>query len=723
MSDSIETIYLAAKADSGCDAYWIPVPYFDKNADGMLGEMHYEGQEHYPDYLECTDWQHYDIEARHPDVIFTFAPYDAGNYVTSVHPLFYCERMRKLTDCLVYVPYYVAGEQPIPESFPIVAGCVFAHKVILESEKMRSFFVEEFRKTFGNQLGKPEDKFVALGSPKYDKVINTKREDCKLPIEWQTLIGDKKVILYNTTVGAVLHGGEQYLRKLRSVLAVFRERDDMILWWRPHPLSMNTFDSMRPQLAKEYRAIVSEYQAAGFGIYDDTADMHRSIAWSDAYYGDMSSLVALYRKKEMPQLIQNVNITDYNNEKELIINFVNFRIVNDTIWGIAREMTGLFSMDLRTQNIRLHGRVSNEQFFSNELYRTFEVLEGNIVLIPCLGSRIVKYNVANKQFIIEPKEYTSNINFSTSFTYNDNVCAVSYEGLSIIGYSPSIGEVYELKKDAEHLGLSEEIHLGNFTDYIVHSDLLLLVSTNNNIVIEYDLKQHSCRCYEIGNKENKYAKIEFCGLYYWLFTLSGEIMKWNKTTGEIRSLSIFPKGFIEDDVKNYFSHTLIFGTSIFAFPYLSNMILKIDMENEKIDSFINIKDRRKSSTFSEYEAKYYHVERFGNHIYAYSNFEKCLQKITPDTGDIENIPLVLSSNDYNDIMCLPFFYNQFKETNNSRSNTENELLPLPLFVNKLASETICEKQMSASLRNDNVDSYSDLSGTKTYNYVRSIIQR
>ncbi|MDR2452093.1 MAG: hypothetical protein LBE85_10115, partial [Candidatus Accumulibacter sp.] len=92
MADSIESIYLAARADPNCDAYWIPIPYFERQADGSLGQMHYEGADCYGGNIECTDWREYDVEARHPDVIFTFAPYDSGNYVTSVHPAFYCER-------------------------------------------------------------------------------------------------------------------------------------------------------------------------------------------------------------------------------------------------------------------------------------------------------------------------------------------------------------------------------------------------------------------------------------------------------------------------------------------------------------------------------------------------------------------------------------------------------------------------------------------------------
>jgi len=74
MSDSIELIYLAAKADPDCDAYWIPVPYFDRNPDGSHGDVHYEGAGFYGKNIECTNWRKYDIEAWHPDVIFTFNP-------------------------------------------------------------------------------------------------------------------------------------------------------------------------------------------------------------------------------------------------------------------------------------------------------------------------------------------------------------------------------------------------------------------------------------------------------------------------------------------------------------------------------------------------------------------------------------------------------------------------------------------------------------------------
>ena len=85
MWDSLESIYLAAKEDPECDAYCVPIPYFDLNPDHSLGQMHYEGGE-YPENIEVTDWQEYLFEERKPDAVFIHNPYDDWNRVTSVHP-------------------------------------------------------------------------------------------------------------------------------------------------------------------------------------------------------------------------------------------------------------------------------------------------------------------------------------------------------------------------------------------------------------------------------------------------------------------------------------------------------------------------------------------------------------------------------------------------------------------------------------------------------------
>jgi hypothetical protein len=317
MSDSIESIYIAAEKDLDCDAFFVPIPYFENTSSGSPGIMRYEGAECYGDDIKCTDWREYDIEARRPDAIFTFNPYDAGNLVTSVHPDFYCERLRNLTDMLIYIPYFVTVDD-VQEHFCTLAGCVFAHRVIVQSEKVRETYIRVFKKAYGNRFGRPEDKFVALGSPKFDKVINTKRKDCPLPDAWRRLIGDRKVIFYNTSVAALLAGNEQYLKKLRYVIDIFKNRDDAVLWWRPHPLSEATYSSMRPVLLSKYKHITADYRRAGRGIYDDTADLHRAIAWTDAYYGDGSSVAVLYGAAGKPVMF-SIMETESSNGNDYVI--------------------------------------------------------------------------------------------------------------------------------------------------------------------------------------------------------------------------------------------------------------------------------------------------------------------------------------------------------------------------------------------------------------------
>jgi len=55
----------------------------------------------------------------------------------------------------------------------------------------------------------------------------------------------------------------------------------------------------------EYIRLVDEYISDGFGIYDDTADLHRSIAWSDMHYGDENSVMRLYLVTGKPIIIQD----------------------------------------------------------------------------------------------------------------------------------------------------------------------------------------------------------------------------------------------------------------------------------------------------------------------------------------------------------------------------------------------------------------------------------
>lgn len=268
-------------------------------------------------------YEDYDFAARKPDVIFIHNPYDECNYVTSVEPAFYSKHLKQYTDKLVYIPYFVLGEiDPEDEEavekmshFCTLPGVMNAHKVIVQSENMRQAYIKVLTDFAGTHTKKIwEEKILGTGSPKLDKVSNVTREDITVPEEWKPVLtkpdgSRKKVILYNTSITTLLNREERMLAKMRDVFRVFQEvKDEVALLWRPHPLIQATIESMRPKLWEEYRALVEEYKAAGFGIYDDTADLNRAIALCDAYYGDHSSLVQLCQKAGMLCMIQDVEV-------------------------------------------------------------------------------------------------------------------------------------------------------------------------------------------------------------------------------------------------------------------------------------------------------------------------------------------------------------------------------------------------------------------------------
>ncbi len=320
MWDSLESVWMAADADPECDAYVVPIPYFDKNPDGTAKEMHYEG-DLYPDYVPITHYDDYNIEQRHPDMIYIHNPYDEANFVTSVHPMFYAKRLKELTECLVYIPYFVLSEiNPKDkaavkgmEHFVMLPGVIHAHKVVVQSEDMRQIYIEVMTEAVGEETRHYwEEKILGTGSPKFDKIHNTTKENVKVPEEWRKIIEKpdgqwKKIIFYNTSVTALLENDERMLDKMRDVFETFKEnKDEVALLWRPHPLIKATIESMRPRLWEQYRKLVEEYKAEGWGIYDDTPDMDRAVALCDGYYGDPSSVVQLCREAGKPVMVQDV---------------------------------------------------------------------------------------------------------------------------------------------------------------------------------------------------------------------------------------------------------------------------------------------------------------------------------------------------------------------------------------------------------------------------------
>lgn len=459
MWDSLESVWRAADADPDCDAFVIPIPYYDKNPDGSFKEEHYEGDQ-YPKDVPITRYDEFDLEACRPDVIYIHNPYDECNHVTSVHPYFYSKNLRNFTDKLVYIPYFVLREiEPDDQSsidnmkhFCFTPGTVYADQVIVQSEKMRQIYINEYIKAakemglFGEHVDRRflEKKFLGTGSPKIDKVLNTRKEDLEIPPEWLKIIEKpdgswKKIVFYNTSVSALLKHSEKMMQKMISVFETFKEnKDEVALLWRPHPLIKATIESMCPQLWEAYKVIRDRYIEEGWGIYDDTADMDRAVVLSDAYYGDMSSVVQIAKMAGKAVLIQNVDkIESVEFENACLVSRGGaFDPENGVLWAVTSYTSTLLKIELATGIVMKYYQIPICQIKNYDFY-TIRKVDSFLYLIPYNSDSLFRFSIEEEIFTeillpLSDQEKRQAGKFRKAFFVGDVLYLIGYEVKLII---------------------------------------------------------------------------------------------------------------------------------------------------------------------------------------------------------------------------------------------------------------------------------------------------
>lgn len=322
MWDSLESVWAVARDDEQTDVYVVPIPFYDVLPDKSLGCLHDQSTD-YPVDVPITACEDYFLEERHPDVIFFHNPYDGCNTVTRVPERYYSSHLRKCTEQLVYIPYFVSKEGGPANHQCYTPGVLFADKVIVQPGKVYEKYCQVYmqaREANGWEcVTKPaKEKFLPLSSPKFDKVLNTRCDLEDLPESWKQVIfktdgSRKKIVFYNLTIKALLYHNEKMLEKIERIFQIFEEyQDEVVLLWRPHPLLLTTINSMRAQFREAYLERVQQFKAGEWGIFDETPDASLAMVLSDVYYGDGSSLVVTYQALGKPLYIQDVAFAEEN---------------------------------------------------------------------------------------------------------------------------------------------------------------------------------------------------------------------------------------------------------------------------------------------------------------------------------------------------------------------------------------------------------------------------
>jgi hypothetical protein len=510
------------------------------------------------------------------------------------------------------------------EHFCICAGCAFAHKVILQSERIRDTYTRVFKEKYDSRFGKPKDKFIALGSPKYDKIINSKREEYELPDEWLRLIEGKKIILYNTSLGAALQWNEQYLKKLSYVLEIFRNRDDVVLWWRPHPLMAVTYSSMRPQLYARYEAIVKEFKRGTWGVYDDTPDIHRAITCSDAYYGDWSSVVSMYQATGKPVMIGNIE--KLQNEYRFFP--VSLYVDETDIWISVKRINALFKMSKSDWEPEFIGRFPHEMEFAARfdasLYLKPAEKNGVIYFPPFQAKEIAAYSVADNRFMKfaykkSGDEEAYQRDFASAVAYGDYVYFTPYLYPAILRldtvtheityYSEWVGSLRNLMSDTKE---------AYFLHPIVVGKSIFLAACGANAVVEFNMETCESVVYTVGERGYRFNGICFDGENFWISprqSTETPVIKWNPQTCLYKEF----KDIYQDDTRQYWYLPIIYGGGfVWLLPLLSKHVYKIDTCTDVISIAEEFELRLSNDRDTIKTRKYSCAQSFGDSIFTYN---------------------------------------------------------------------------------------------------------
>lgn len=310
MWDSLESIWEAACKVPGAQVTVMPIPYYGKDKDGQMTEMHYEGAD-FPSEVPVTDWRGYDIAQEHPDIIFIQIPYDTQNAVTSVHQAFYAATLRIYTNNLIYVPYFVLPSAR-PEMLVLSNGTVESDFTFVQGQAVKDFYLLSLPQEVA-YFAPDEDrlqhidwskKIIPIGSPKTDRVLKEIQRQRDLPVGWAEAIAGRQTVFLNTNVNMIMKGKEGFLANLRRIFKVFADHSDKwAVIWREHPLTMETIRAKVPQIEKEYMELREEFLSKGLGLIDETHDPYAALRISDAYFGAGGSMSLLYALTGKPLMV------------------------------------------------------------------------------------------------------------------------------------------------------------------------------------------------------------------------------------------------------------------------------------------------------------------------------------------------------------------------------------------------------------------------------------
>lgn len=617
MWDSFESIWEAAARDERCEVSVVPIPYFERNPDGTLGQMHYEGG-NYPPNVPVIPWETFCLAEEQPDIIYIHNPYDAYNYVTSVHPRFYSQELKKYAGLLVYVPYFYT-DQSFPQSHLDMPAYRYADIIIAQNRQSQKQL---------EAAGIPGKKIRPLGSPKLDRLLACETNR-KLPQCLKEITG-KKIVLLNTSISSILQHNGSVLEKLDTILTAFRDRPGVFLIWRPHPLLEATLQSMRPALYRRYLTIKERFIADGYGIFDQGMDLDQVVAGADAYLGESSSsMVSLFASLGKPIFLIEPQPIDASRHEA----FFDFFLEDGRICFVDSALNAVCMGGIESGVIDTALPIDSQHLNVQRGYTDIQKYGESLYFTPMSAEKLLRLDLRTNTLHTIPLTKHACSNFNRAILYKNFIYLIPTLADAVVRYDCVHHEWKEYSQPVREIKKHRRMdgYHSMFASCIVN-DTLYIASPTSNYVTAFNLETEVVASYLVGEKNLGYWDMIFDGRDLWLNPYQGTaIVRWDPVSQRTAEYDQYPQGFrIPDSRQDLFIRLADCGESILAFPKCANMIVEINKATGDIREYrLPLPYRegsRKDETY-EWGSHYYFAKKAGPYLYALSAYDNTLLKI------------------------------------------------------------------------------------------------
>lgn len=379
----------------------------------------------------------------------------------------------------------------------------------------------------------------------------------------------KTVFLFNTHLDNIMNKPDELMNRLNNIYKLFNKRDDVILLWRPHPLSIPTIQSMQTELYETYCGFVEKIKKDSSVIYDESADLHRAIAVSDAYLGDFSSLVPIYGMSGKPMMILGPLRQDYLKKKSLF--FMAGAQYKGSLYFSVFYFNGLFKMDLSSGKIAFLGRFSTEALYSAGLHQCAVIIGDNCWFIPRCGTciTIVNLKTIEMRSLSLPEDcrgISGAPKFNTIWKDGEQIWLLAAACASVIKIDLKTEKMvlYAIKHEGENTVLDNGVRINN--------DTVCFFSANQSEIIKLHTDTGNISNIKLPYPKASFRNMVYDGTYIWFPPQTYDaVVKWNPADDSYTELRNFPRDFRADGKKFYIS--CLKKGNLWMFPDTANMIV------------------------------------------------------------------------------------------------------------------------------------------------------